>query len=145
MQLKISIYISREGSQINGTCPSNNYDNKERDKLCNIMVQEGCHWTLYRHASVYVTCWAKTRKPEISIQMFSCAAVKNWKWSVAWFLSYRAKCIADTEHNFSKKCHVFMLMSPLSYLYIYIYIYMCYIKLTHVLVKGSLNFNKDSW
>ena len=56
----------------------------------------------------YVTRWVKTRhiphfiktkvRPEIGIPMFNCAAVKQWTRSVAWFLSYGAKCIADVEH-----------------------------------------------
>ena len=31
---------------------------------------------------------------------------KKWKRSVAWFLSYGAKCIAEAEHNFSTKCNI---------------------------------------
>ena len=32
---------------------------------------------------------------------------KKWKWSVACFPNYRAKCIVDTEHNFSRKTECF--------------------------------------
>ena len=46
---------------------------------------------------------------EISIPMFNCAAVKKWKQLVTWLLSYRPKCIADTECNFSRKRNVFIL------------------------------------
>ena len=31
---------------------------------------------------------------------------KKWKRSVAWFLSYGAKRIAEAEHNFSTKCNI---------------------------------------
>ena len=61
----------------------------------------------------YVTRWAKTQhiphfmkieiRPEIGISMFNCAAVKKWKWSVVWFLSYEAKHIADAECKFLRK------------------------------------------
>jgi len=47
---------------------------------------------------------------EISISMFNCAAVKKWKRSVAWFPSYGAKRITDTERKFSRKCNAFMLL-----------------------------------
>ena len=41
-------------------------------------------------------------RPEISILMCNCAAVKRWRRSVAWFLSYEAKRIADTNVTFQK-------------------------------------------
>ena len=63
--------------------------------------------------------------------MFNCAAVKKWKRSVAWFLSYGAKCIADVECNFSRKHNVFTLLRCLRTL-------SCYVKWTHVLVKRQL-------
>ena len=57
--------------------------------------------------NIFVTRWVKTWhiphfmkidiRPEIGISMFNCAAVKKWKRSVAWFLSYGAKRIVDTE------------------------------------------------
>ena len=31
---------------------------------------------------------------------------KKRKRSVAWFRSYRAKCVADVEHKFTRKCNV---------------------------------------
>jgi len=46
---------------------------------------------------------------EIGILMFNCAAVKKWKRSVAWFPSYGAKRIADTECKVSRKRNVFTL------------------------------------
>ena len=33
-------------------------------------------------------------RPEISILMCNCAAVKRWRRSVAWFPSYEAKCMS---------------------------------------------------
>ena len=42
-------------------------------------------------------------KLEISIPMCNCAAGKKWKRSVAWFPSYRAKCVANVERKFSRK------------------------------------------
>ena len=47
---------------------------------------------------------------EIGISMFNCPAVKKWKRSVAWFPSYGAKRIKDTECKFSRKRNVFMLL-----------------------------------
>ena len=49
-------------------------------------------------------------RPEIGIPIFSCVARKKWKRSVAWFPSYRAKCVAEAERNFSRKRNVFMLL-----------------------------------
>ena len=69
---------------------------------------------------LYVTCWAKTRhiphfmrieiRPEIGTSMFNCSAAKKWKWLVVWLPSSGAKHIADTEHKFSRKHNVFMLL-----------------------------------
>ena len=39
--------------------------------------------------------------------MCNCAAGKKWKRSAAWFPSYRAKCVADAERNFSTKRNAF--------------------------------------
>ena len=39
--------------------------------------------------------------------MFNCIAVKKWKRSVAWFLSYKMKPIVNAECNFSRKRNVF--------------------------------------
>ena len=68
----------------------------------------------------YVTRWAKTRhiphfvkieiRSEIGISIFNYTAVQKWQWSVAWFPSYRAKRITDTEHRFSRKRNVFTLL-----------------------------------
>ena len=90
-------------------------------------------------SSIYVTHWAKTRH----IPHFMKIKTRNWyidvylcsrnKWtrSVAWFLSYGAKCIADVECNFSRKHNVFTLLRCLRTL-------SCYVKWTHVLVKRQL-------
>ena len=60
--------------------------------------------------------------------MCNCASGKKWKRSVAWFPSYRVKCVADAERNFSRKCNV-ILMSPYT---------IVSRKFTHVLVKKQL-------
>ena len=39
--------------------------------------------------------------------MFNCVAVKKWKQSVAWFPSYRVKCITDAQHKPFKKMQCF--------------------------------------
>ena len=54
--------------------------------------------------------WKIEIRPEISVSMFNCAAVKKWQWSVTWFQSYGAKCIGDAEHKFSRKRNVFTLL-----------------------------------
>ena len=42
--------------------------------------------------------------------MFNYAAVKKWKQSVVWFLSYEAKRIVDAERKFLRKHNVFTLL-----------------------------------
>ena len=91
-----------------------------------IISEDSDNWSSDKWLSVnmlewkYVTHWAKTRhiahfmkieiRPEIGIPMCNCAAGKKWKRSVAWFPSYRAKCVADAERNFSRKRNGFMLL-----------------------------------
>ena len=61
----------------------------------------------------YIGCWHFMKieiRPEVSILMFNCAAVKKWKRSVAWFPNYGAKCIADAERKFPRKHNVFTLL-----------------------------------
>ena len=61
--------------------------------------------------------------------MCNYAAVKRWKRSVAWFLSFGAKSVADAERNFSRKCF---------YVATYLRILSCYVNLTRVLAKRQL-------
>ena len=49
-------------------------------------------------------------RPEICISMCNYATVKEWKRSVAWFLSFGAESVADAERNFSRKRDVFTLL-----------------------------------
>ena len=49
-------------------------------------------------------------RPEISLSMFNCAAVKKWNRLVVWFPSYEAKRIADAERKFLRKRNVFTLL-----------------------------------
>ena len=49
-------------------------------------------------------------RPEISVLMFNCAVVKNWKRSVAWFQSYGAKCIVDANANFQENAMFYVVI-----------------------------------
>ena len=61
--------------------------------LCDPLSENPAHRTHFMNVKI---------RPEIGITMCNCAAEKKWKRSVAWFLSYRAKCMADAECNFSR-------------------------------------------
>ena len=100
-----------------------------------------CKPRLLPFVKACVICWAKTRhiehfmkiemRLEIDILMCNSAAGKTWKQLVAWFLSYRAKCVVNVERNFSRKRNVFMLLRLFPYTIVSH-------KYTRVLVKKQL-------
>ena len=54
--------------------------------ICDPLSENVVHCAFYMKIEI---------RPKIGIPMCNCVAGKKWKWSVAWFPSYRAKCIMD--------------------------------------------------